>query len=172
MSTAAAAAAAEALSHGALGSLPHVLFLFSQGSDKVPSSLPNVGCFLDACRKRDSVSPCALLAICILLKLARQAVALLSTPSFDNYSGSVNMAPGTELGKGFLRPVQGPSLMRVCCSVPVCVERRGLDLCFRVINYPPVSCEFPELAISQTHLRTCLPSLQSSRRLVFVSFDS
>lgn len=44
--------------------------------------------------------------------------------------GGLNMAPGTELGNGIVRLVQEPSLMRGCCSVPMCVERRRLDLCF------------------------------------------
>lgn len=82
------------------------------------------------------------------------------------------VSPATELGEGSLRLVQEPSLMRACRSVPVCVEKRGLALHLRVINYLSVPCEFPELAISQTHLRACLPSPESSWRLIFVSFDS
>lgn len=118
------------ISHGTFSSLVH-LFPFPRGSDKIPSSLPNVGCFLDACRKKDSVSPCALLAIPMFLQPAWVRPWLCFWPlSFGNCVGSANMAPGTELGKGILRLLREPPLMRACCSVPVCVARRGLDLCF------------------------------------------
>lgn len=103
----------------------------------------NIGCFLDACRKVDSVSPGSL-----LLKPAHCGHSFASDhcPLISAWE----VSPATEPRKGILRLVQESSLMRACCSVPEYMEKRGLDLCFRVINYLLASCEFPGLAISKT----------------------
>lgn len=103
----------------------------------------NTGCFLDARRKEDSVSPGAL-----LLKPAHRVYSV--TSDLRPLITAWDVSPATEPRKGVLRLVQESSLMRACCSVPGYMEKRGLDLCFRVINYLSASCEFPGLAISKT----------------------